>query len=370
MANNPFIKILLLPLSFIYGIVVFIRNRLFDIGIFTSKEFNIPIISIGNITAGGTGKTPVTEYITELLNNEYKVAVLSRGYKRKTRGFLLADIDSTPSEIGDEPCQIKNRYPDIIVSVCENRVKGIENLILLHPETDVILLDDAYQHRWVKPGLSILLVDYNNPVTKDFLLPAGRLRESVSEMNRANIILVTKCPEKLKPIERRIMLKELDLPPFQHLFFTSLEYGSLKPVFPDYKETYPQLIKETRPEIILLTGIANPRPLKRFARSISPKIIDMMYPDHHNYNDSDIQTLTEKFNSISNSDKIVLTTWKDAVRLKDLQNIPEEIKKAMFFVPVKVYFLNDDTLKFETQIKNYVKSNKRNSILHKGKNGF
>jgi len=354
----------------IYGFIVFIRNRLFDIGILPSTEFNLPVISVGNITAGGTGKTPVIEYLADLLKEEFNVAVLSRGYKRKTQGFILADEHSTPAETGDEPCQIKRKYPGIIVAVSRSRVQGIRKLLMLHPEIDVILLDDAFQHRYVKPGLSILLIDFNNPVTKDMLLPAGLLREPASERKRAGIILVTKCPEKLKPIERRIMIKELDLYPFQQLFFTTVHYEAPVCVFPGYQPSLPQKLKESKPDIILLTGIANPRPLKKYARSISTKIQNMAYPDHYNFTLRDIEKVKEKFNSLEGEQKIILTTEKDAVRLRQIENFPEDIKKALLYVPIRVCFPDDEAKNFNNIVLSYVRSNKKNSILYKGKNSL
>lgn len=366
--ENPWIKLLLLPLSFIYGIVVTFRNKLFDAGILPSQECDLPVISVGNITVGGTGKTPVIEYLAGLLMDEYKVAVLSRGYKRKTKGFVLSDIHSKPHEIGDEPCQIKARYPELLVAVSENRLKGVKSIRKAHPETDIILLDDAYQHRFIKPGLSLLLIDYNRPVTKDLLMPAGRLREPVSGMSRANIILVTKCPENMKAIDRRIMVKELKVPPYQHLFFTGIEYGNFIPVFKEYATNADEVLKSETKDVILLTGIANPGPLKSFASSLFPSLTALTYPDHHDFGDADIQKIATAFYALPSENKMILTTWKDAVRLKDLQNIPEEIKKVLFFVPIKIFFLNDDQINFTKQVFNYVRGNKRNSILYKGNN--
>ena len=368
MPVNPILKILLLPLSLIYGIVVYIRNKLFDMGILPATEFNLPVISVGNITAGGTGKTPVIEYLTDLLKKEFEVAVLSRGYKRKTSGFLLADENSSPAEIGDEPCQIKEKYPDIRVAVSRSRVKGVRKLLALHPETEVILLDDAYQHRYITPGISILLIDFNNPVTKDMLLPAGLLREPPSGIKRADIILVTKCPEKLKPIDCRIMVKELELFPFQQLFFTTVHYGSLCPVFEGYPVPNPETLKERKPEIILLSGIANPRPLKKYARGISTKVHNMAYPDHYKFTLQDIMQVEKTLDSLKSEWNIILTTEKDTTRLRQLPDIPEKLKKVMYFVPIRVFFLNDETKKFNNLILSYVRSNKKNSILYKGKN--
>ncbi len=367
MQNYPLIRFLLLPLSLIYGIVVQIRNKMFDIGLLPSKEFNLPIISIGNITAGGTGKTPMTQYLVELLKDEFIVAVLSRGYKRRSKGFFLADNFSTPESIGDEPYQIKNRYPEIIVAVCNKRVEGVRKILYAHPETEIILLDDAYQHRYIKPGLSILLIDFNNPVTKDFLLPAGLLREPVSEIKRANIVVVTKCPDKLKPIDRRIMIKELDLFPFQHLFFTSVQYGKLLPVYKGNTEADKEQLKKDKAHIILFTGIANPRPLRWFARGISTKIQSLAFPDHHNFTQKDLQKLEEIYDSINEESKLILTTEKDAVRLKSMDYIPEKLKETMYFVPIATYFLYDKSKEFNQHVLNYVRGNKKNSIFVKGK---
>ncbi|KPL12396.1 MAG: tetraacyldisaccharide 4'-kinase, partial [Bacteroides sp. SM23_62] len=204
--NN--LRILLYPFSLLYGLAVSIRNKLYDYSVIKSHEFPIPIISVGNITVGGTGKTPHVEYLIELLKDEFNVAVLSRGYKRKTRHFIMAGSDSGVEDIGDEPVQIKQKFPDVHVAVDRKRVNGVEQLMAKIPDLDVVLLDDAYQHRRIKPGLSILLIDFNRPITKDRLLPAGRLREKAYEKRRGNIILVTKCPDRLKPIERQMIVKD------------------------------------------------------------------------------------------------------------------------------------------------------------------
>lgn len=367
MQHHPVIKILLFPLSIIYGIVVHLRNILFDIGIFPSKEFNIPIISVGNISAGGTGKTPLIQYLAELLKDEFVVAVLSRGYKRKSKGFILADELSDAELIGDEPSQIKNRYPELIVAVCNNRVEGVRRILNKHPETEVILLDDAFQHRFIKPGLSILLIDFNNPVTKDYLLPVGLLREPASGMKRANIVIVSKCPEKLKPIDQRIMIKELKLFPFQHLFFSSVNYGNILPVFKEYKSIDNEMLKKDKAEIILFTGIANPRPLKHYIRKISVKIHQLAFPDHHQYTMKDIQKLENIFDSIDSDIKFILSTEKDAARLRIINEIPEKLKKAMYFIPIAIYFLNDKTKDFNQFIFNYVRNNNKNKLIIKSK---
>ena len=236
MQKNDKIKLnsYLAPLSFLYGIGIWLRNRLFDWGILHSEQYSIPVICIGNLSVGGTGKTPHTEYFIRLLKDKYRIAVLSRGYKRKTSGFILADSESSSLEIGDEPFQMKNKFPDILVAVDANRRRGIQNLLSL-PEKDrpeVILLDDAYQHRYVHPSLSIVLSDYHRLFYNDKLMPTGHLREPISNINRTDIVVVTKCDEDMKPIDFRVIEENMKLRAHQLLFFTSIVYGEVKPVFP------------------------------------------------------------------------------------------------------------------------------------------
>lgn len=223
----------LLPISWLYGFVVCIRNRLFKWGILKSEEFDIPVICIGNITVGGTGKTPHTEYLVKLLKDKYRIAVLSRGYGRKTKGFILAGSDSTSRQIGDEPLQIKQKFPEVLVAVDAKRTRGIHNLMALEDPPEVILLDDAFQHRYVKPSYSIVLTNYNRPAYLDKLLPAGRLRESFGHIYKASMIVVTKCPDDLKPIDYRLITHEINPYPYQSLFFTRFTYKQLVPVFAD-----------------------------------------------------------------------------------------------------------------------------------------
>ena len=356
------------PLSLLYGFVTYVRNKMFDFNILPSHEFGIPVISVGNISVGGTGKTPHIEYLISLLKDEYNIATLSRGYKRKTSGFLEASENSTAQEVGDEPLQIKRKYPDTTVAVNSSRVEGINKLLKKEEKLNAVLLDDAFQHRHVKPGISILLIDYNRPITQDHMLPYGRLRESAYERKRANIILITKCPDRMKPIERRIIRKELNLFPYQTLHFTRLTYGSLMPVFPEAadnrgREDY----KKIKPWVLLITGIASPRPFKRHVRGISTRIREMNYPDHHAFSDKDIKTIQENFNAMGDEqhEKIVITTEKDAMRLKQFDNLDEQIKKVLYYIPVKVKFLDNEESKFNKHIINYVRNNKTYSVLHK-----
>ena len=359
----------LYPLSWIYGLVVYIRNQMYDLGILRSTEFDVPVISIGNITVGGTGKTPHVEYLVELLKDKYEVATLSRGYKRKTSGFRMVEVNSTVEEVGDEPLQIKNRFPSVTVSVCENRVKGVEKL--LDPASgaipDVVLLDDAFQHRSITPGINMLLIDYNRQIKDDFILPAGQLREGKAQIRRANIIIYTKCPNEVTPIMRRILQKDVRLKPYQSLFFTSLKHENIEPVF-----SAPTLDKSFYTEksysLLALTGIASPQLVYDHLKQFSKKTEIVSFPDHHYYFEADIQMIMQKFEGIKSERKIMVTTEKDAMRLKDLTGLPDDFRANLYYLPVKVKFLDEVENEFNKKILNYVGENKSNRELRKRKN--
>ncbi len=367
-------RVLLIPFTWFYGTVIWIRNTLYDNGFLKSTGFNIPIITVGNITVGGTGKTPHVEYLVDLLRKEYNTATLSRGYRRRTRDFRVASENSIASEIGDEPMQIKQRFPEVTVAVDRKRVNGVNMLMKLRPPTEVILLDDAYQHRSLKPGLSILLIDYARPLDKDYLLPAGRLREPATNRNRANIILVTKSPERVKPIELREYVNKLELSMGQHLYFTTIRYGNMVPVFPTIPAKKFQWFKEHTGAVLIVAGIVNPRALRQFARSINTSISEIFYPDHHRYSRKDIVRITELYNKMKGDLKLkdggkevlILTTEKDAMRLREI-TFEQSVREACYAVRIHVQFLNEDKVEFDQQITDYVNSNKRSSILYKGK---
>src|SRR5450759_1558964 len=253
-------NIFLYPISLLYGLITGFRNFLYDIGILPSVEFPFPVICVGNITVGGTGKTPHTEYIAGLLKENYKVATLSRGYKRKTRDFRIATSSTFVSDIGDEPMQICRNFPDVLVTVDRNRVHGVNTILKEYPETEVIILDDGFQHRKITPGFSILLSDFERLIVRDYMLPFGNLRESKGNMRRADIILITKSPENISPIQRRLIVKEVDKAPYQNLYFTTLTYKAPLPVFEskDPEETHLDLSQCAGCGIVLITGIANP----------------------------------------------------------------------------------------------------------------
>lgn len=352
----------LLPLSWLYGIGVRLRNELFDLGVLKSKSYNIPVISVGNITVGGTGKTPHTEYLIHLLTPKYKVAVLSRGYKRKSEGFVIAQPGTPMHIIGDEPYQMKQKFPAIHVAVDKNRRRGIEQLCDKKnaPDTEVILLDDAFQHRYVKPGLNILLVDYHRIICDDKLLPAGRLREPVSGKERANIVIVTKCPKDMKPIDYRVVSKNLQLRPFQKLFFSTLEYGQLSALFHAEKRELTALKKEEH--ILLLTGIASPEQMKMDIEKYCNQITPLAFGDHHYFSAKDIELINNTFKKLP-SPKIIITTEKDATRLKQLDGLSQEVKEALYTLPIEVKILQNKQKVFNENIIGYVHKNSRNSNM-------
>ena len=259
-----------------------LRNLLFDRGYLQERSFDLPVICIGNITVGGTGKTPHTEYLIKLLQDSFQVAVLSRGYKRKTRGFILANEHSTVHDIGDEPYQMKMKFPKIHMAVDANRCNGIEQLCRsqVMPETDMILLDDAFQHRYVKAGLNILLIDYNRLITEDTLLPAGRMREPESAKYRAQMVIITKCPKNMTPMEYRVISNQLELHAFQQLYFTTFDYGKLRPLFNGGRE-YPLQSIHPSVHILLITGIASPEPLMERIAQTKNTVHTLSFGDHH-----------------------------------------------------------------------------------------
>ena len=365
--EGDFIKIneWLLPLSWLYGLGVKFRNMLFEIGILHSESFDVPVISVGNITVGGTGKTPHVEYLIELLKDKAKVAVLSRGYKRRTRGFVIADDNATAKTIGDEPLQMKRKYgDDITVAVDRKRCHGIRQLTLDEDGIDVILLDDAFQHRYVKPGVNILLVDYHRLIIYDKLLPAGRLREPLSGKNRADIVIVTKCPHDLKPMEFRVITKAMNLYPFQRLFFTCLEYRNITPVFGSGEQSLDSIGKDCH--ILLLTGIASPQQMIEDLSPRCPHITPLTFGDHHTFTSSDVARINNEFAALPHP-KMIITTEKDATRLIAVEGLSEEVRGAMFALPVKIRFMLGQEESFNEKIIGYVRKNSRNSILAKAK---
>lgn len=366
--TSPWVKLFLLPLSWMYGMAVRFRNLLFDRKILKQHTFDVPIICIGNITVGGTGKTPHTEYLVGLLSENYQVAVLSRGYKRKTKGFRVVNTVSSPEDVGDEPLQIKNKFPGVWVAVDRDRKNGIEKLLSLKEKPDVILLDDGFQHRYVKPSLSILLVDSNRPVYEDSLLPAGNLREQLSGKDRASVVVVTKCSKEMQPIDFRIYEEGLDLFAYQELYFTGFDYGMLQPLFPESGSDTMKLQELSGKQIYLVTGIAQPQPLAEMLRKYSDRIHTRFFPDHYFFKKEDLRKIMNDVNDTNGieNDKIVITTEKDAMRLRAFASINDEFKRKIYYIPVEVVFVKEkDQELFNEKIIKHVRSYQTNSRLSK-----
>ena len=343
-------QLLLLPFSIVYGIVVFVRNKFFDLGILKENKFDVPVIGIGNITTGGTGKTPHVEYLVRLLSSYKNIATLSRGYRRKTSGFLYVSENNTTEMVGDEPLQLKNKFKEITVVVSEKRKDGIEKILKDNPQTSVVLLDDAFQHRAVKPGLSILLLDYSTIFKTDFLLPAGNLREPFSAKKRADIIVVSKCPQTLQDNERNKIIERIYPDKKQNMFFSSVVYAiEIKSVFSSEK-----LALSSNLNTILVTGIADSKGIKAYIKTSAKLIKHIEFSDHHIFSDADIKKIVEIFSTIANEIKIILTTEKDAMRLKDI----EELRKLpIYYLPVEIKFNEKDKEEFNKMILKYVGKN-------------
>ena len=341
------VRMLLFPFSLIYGFIIWIRNELFNKRIFSSSAFNLPVIGVGNLSAGGTGKSPMVEFLIDKLTGSYQVAVLSRGYKRKTRGYALANADATALDIGDEPMQFYNKFPGIAVAVGEERIVAIPQLLHDRPGTEVIILDDAFQHRYVTAGLDIILTDYNNLFTRDWFLPTGDLRDLKSSYKRADLIVVTKCKTGLSIAEKEEIIHEISPVKNQEIFFTTIKYS-----LPYHIVTKEERVIDQNTEVLLVSGIANPRPLKKYLTDNSSTYYEILYSDHHIFTIDDWKDIRKRFESIQASDKIILTTEKDAVRLlkfhQSLAGYP------FYVIPMQVAFLFGDEVRFSDFITTFI----------------
>lgn len=361
MARNKLLSMLLLyPISKIYGVVMAVRNKMFDYGILKQQEFDIPIVVVGNIAMGGTGKTPHVEYIVESLLGKYNIGVLSRGYRRATKGFVLASPQSRPEDIGDESYQIYRKFgPDITVAVCEKRADGIRQMREINPTLNMIILDDAFQHRYVKPSVSVILTEYNRPVFNDKILPYGRLRESARALNRADMVVVTKCPVDMKPMHYRLFEENLKLFPFQKLYFSRYNYGHLVPIFPDEVTDIPALDNlRANNSILVITGVANPKPFVRFLRRNKAKVKLKRFTDHHNFTASDMEEIARLFDELPSANKFIVTTEKDAVRILNNPYFPHRLKKSIFYVPIKVEFIDRGEAEFTAGIEKTIRDSR------------
>ncbi len=345
-------RILLLPFSLLYWAAVALRNFLFDKKIFGSASFGLPLICVGNLAIGGTGKSPMVEWLLTHLGKEFKLATLSRGYKRRTRGYALATTGSTALDIGDEPMQFHLKFPDTAVAVGEERLQAIPQLLHDHPETQAIILDDAFQHRKVVAGLNILLTEQSNLFRHDFYLPTGDLRDLKSSYKRAQVIVVTKCEPDLDENVAANIIKQIRPLPGQQVFFTSINYG-----WPYHIISKKEKIINTETEVLLVTGIANPRPLKKWLEDQCRSYQMLQYRDHHIFSIDDLKDIRKKFNEPGVEDRIILTTEKDAVRLEKFSTDIEQL--PFYVVPVSHHFLFNRSDDFQTLVGNFIRNFKK-----------
>lgn len=348
-------QLLLRILSWPYGWFVGLRNLLYDEHLLHSFEPGLPTICVGNLAVGGTGKTPHVEYIAMFLHAEgYRVAVLSRGYKRRTVGFVEADEQATAATIGDEAMQLKSKHPELIVAVCEDRLIGISHLKKRHPDLQVVILDDAFQHRRLKAGLNILLTQADRLYVEDHLLPLGRLREQATGSYRANMVVVTKCPPAIQPIEQRVIDTKLALPPSKPLIFTRMRYLDPVPVFEGVKERGEKSNDICAGmKVLLLTGIAQPQYLLEHTRQLGAEVVPLSFSDHHAFTENDILNIESLFRN--HHCDLILTTEKDAVRLRECAYIPKQLIPFFYAQPIQVEFLGHDEQTFNNTILDYVR---------------
>ncbi len=341
-------RFFLYPFALIYGLVVFVRNKLFDWGILKSVSYPIPVISVGNLIAGGSGKTPLVEYITRMLKDSYRIATLSRGYKRKTKGFVLASASDTVEKVGDEPLQYTVKFDNIVVSVDESRRHGIEQLMIQFPDLEAVIMDDAFQHRYVKAGISILVTDYHKIFTQDHLLPVGKLREPKAGSKRADIIVVSKTPRIFSPMVRRQMIEDLKPDNHQLVCFSYIAYDEWLPLYNHIPSLDPEGRKVNT--ILLITGIAFPAPLEEYLRPFCSDLSKLEFGDHHIFMDKDITLIRDTFLALPTRRKIIVTTEKDAMRLRspEIELVLGEF--PIYYLPIRFNFHLKDKEAFEAAI--------------------
>ena len=342
----------LFPFSIIYWGIIFLRNKLYDWNVLKSAKFNFPVICVGNLAVGGTGKTPMTEYLIDLLQSKYQIATLSRGYKRKTKGFAIATTGTTALEIGDEPMQFFQKFPNVTVAVGEERIIAIPQILHQRPNTEVIILDDAFQHRAVKAGLNILLTEYNNLYTRDLMFPAGDLRDIRLSSERAHVIIVTKCKESLSEQEKKKLHLELETTNHSKIFFTTIDYQKPVHLFDQAKT----LKLENEHEVLLVCGIANPSALKQYLNKKVHSFHMLRYADHHIFSSDDLLDIKTEFGKMMSNHKIIITTEKDAVRLSKFKS--ELMEFPIYVIPIQHRFLFNDGDLFNRTIVEFVEENK------------
>ena len=347
------LKVCAYPISILYGLILLIRNKFFDWHLLPSESFKIPLICVGNLSMGGTGKTPHIEYLIFLLQDKFNVAILSRGYGRQTKGFILVENEMSSLTVGDEVKQLSDKFRNITLAVSESRRAGIRKLIELHPEIEVILLDDAFQHRYVKPGLSILLSDYSNLYINDFVVPTGRLREFISGADRADLICITKSPKILSPIVSKDVETALNIKENQKLYFSYIKFGNFIPLYKDTKVEMPNKLYV----ILLFAGIVNTYPLEEYLKTLCEDLRVIRYNDHYQYNEKDINYIIKTYKDLYSVNKIIVTTEKDAKRLESIAFYELFKTVPVYYMPIEIEMHKKYKQDFDNQIINYVRKN-------------
>jgi tetraacyldisaccharide 4'-kinase len=342
------VRILLYPFALIYGAMMWLRNRLYDAKFFSSIGFSVPVICVGNLSTGGTGKTPHVEYLIRLLQYQYRAATMSRGYKRHSQGFIIADADANALRIGDEPMQYHIKFPELVVCVAEERITGIPFLLQRRPEVDVILLDDAYQHRSVKAGMNILITDHAHPFYKDYILPFGSLREGRGAYKRANVIIVSKCPDALSLPQANEITNAINPLPHQQVYFTNIHYGH------PYDFFSREAVNITGSHVILVCGIARPEPLIAHLSGVAAEVHTLSYNDHHYFVSKDLEEIQETHNNWNKPNKIIVTTEKDAARLYLLADKLKDWNITIAVIPIMVKVLFDKGAELNSTVINYI----------------
>jgi tetraacyldisaccharide 4'-kinase len=350
MFRNRVIQLLLAPFSLIYGIIVYFIHYFYETGLLKGSSFSIPVIGVGNLSIGGAGKTPHVEYLIELFKDYINVATLSRGYRRTTKGYRLVQSTDTALTVGDEPLQYKRKYQDITVAVSESRAYAIPQILMTHPDTHVILLDDAFQHRTVKPALNLMLTPYDQLFTRDYLLPSGRLREWRSGYRRADIIIVTKCPAVMTTEDRDKIITEIKPFPHQKIFFSYYKYGYPYSFF----NTSEKISLDKDLDIVLLSAIANTNYVLDYLDTQVNNIFEIEYEDHHHFDTYDIERIVTVYKEMQHNRRIILTTEKDAMRLDPFMKSLYDKKIPVYILPVKVAFHFDDQINFDHLMKQFM----------------
>ncbi len=345
------LKKLLLSISaklYIWGVKI--RHTLFNKGVLKSESFDIPIICVGNITVGGTGKTPMCELLVEHFMQHHKVALLSRGYGRKSKGYREVRSTDSHLEVGDEPLQMKLKYPDTLVVVCEKRVEAVDRITIQHPDIELVIMDDGFQHRHIKPLINIIMVDYTRPVFKDAPLPLGSLRDTEKSLQRADCFIITKCPQQMTGLEMSQFEERLRVRLNQEAYFTRIKNLPPTPLFGgEQREFTPS------EQVIALSGIGNPKPFAEMVKNQYNLVEELRYADHHSYTDSDLERIAQSLEA--NPSAVVLTTEKDRVKLLRMKNIPEDVANKIYYTPIEMVFLSDTKSQLLFNLEQYVKQN-------------